>query len=128
ALQAGNSRSPLSRQEHSRSFEPYRQGGPALLLGRAKDCGEAARAGRSWLGIFAPWPVGNNAVWRRSAAHETGGAPSAQAARHWPLAGRAQQAPPAHAIPLRRTHNWPALRRRQQTFGGLPPINRGGGV
>ena len=44
------------------------------------------------------------------------------------LAERAQQAPSAHAVHLRRAHHRPALRRCQQAAGGVPAIDRGGRI
>ena len=53
----------------------------ALLLRGAEDRREAARAGRSWPGLPAARAVGHDALRRRGAAHEAGGAPSTEAAR-----------------------------------------------
>src|SRR3984893_16319807 len=67
----------LSRQEHSRSVEPDGEGGAEILCRGAEDHRETAVAGGSRVGILAAGAVGDDALRRRSAAHETGGASAA---------------------------------------------------
>ena len=76
ALQAGGPGGSLSRQEHPRGAEPDGERGAALLLRRAQDRGEAARAGGSRAGLSAAGTIGDHALRRRGAAHEAGGAPA----------------------------------------------------
>ena len=58
-------------------LEPDGEGSAALLLRRSEDRGEAAGAGRSRPGLSAAGAVGDDALRRRGAAHEAGGAPAA---------------------------------------------------
>ena len=64
-------------QKHPRSAEPDREGSAEVLRRGAQDHRQAARAGRSRSRLSAAGTVGNHALRRRSAAHETGGAPAA---------------------------------------------------